>query len=131
MLRAGDCAWTVTTIAGKESGGAHTSVVLSRSKYAYETGQVIVAPLRRPKSSITGVLLQPSDLRRFTQAGLDQDRILDLSQLYTVPLSQIGEPIGRVYEGKLRMILRELSSMAAATAGPLQGRLARVEWAVQ
>jgi len=44
-----------------------------------------------------------------------------------VPLSQIGEPIGRVYEGKLRMILRELSSMAAATAGPLQGRLARVD----
>ncbi|MCC7052551.1 MAG: type II toxin-antitoxin system PemK/MazF family toxin [Gemmatimonadaceae bacterium] len=127
MLRAGDCAWIDTTILGKLSGGAHTCVVLSTAAYAHSTGLAIAAPLRRPNGFTTGVLLQPNDLRRYTPAGLDQARILDLSQLYTVPLSEISAPIGRLHEGKLRTLLRELATMSRADAGPLQGRLARVD----
>lgn len=127
MFRAGDCAWVHTPITGTLCGGAHMCVCLSTPTYANGTGHVIVVPLRRPNRSCTGLLVQPKDLLQYTASGLDQERILDLSQMYSVPRSQIGAAIGRVHAGKLRMILHELSTMTAAHAGPLQGQIARVE----
>lgn len=89
---------------GELGGGQHLSVVLSSSDY-HRGGSAIIAPLRR---------LRPNGFRRavyqheFAPAigymPLDQDRVIDLGQVVSVPTQTLGRKAGVISRSALERV---------------------------
>lgn len=123
----GSVYWMDLTIPGMRSGGDHTCVAVSDPSYTKEHGLVVLAPMRRVPPCLGRMAIHDSDFIHFDRWVLKDRRIIDLTQLWSVSVSDLGHLVACLRPGR-RTLLRHAASEVLQLGGPWQqpGRIVEV-----
>ncbi|MDH4335405.1 MAG: type II toxin-antitoxin system PemK/MazF family toxin [Chloroflexota bacterium] len=89
---------------GEASGGEHLAVVLSAPGY-HAGGSAILAPLRRTRATAFRIEVRQHEFSPMPgHMSLDQDRVIDLGQVKSVPTRRLTHKAGLVRSSALQRV---------------------------
>ena len=129
MARQGEAFWIATPLPGEQSGGRHTSVILSCPAYNSRTGFPVIAALRRQRPSQYRVAVHPADFIPVAgQPALDTQRVIGLDQCSGVQAAALTAKHGDVMAGPVRAALALVARQFQIASPPysLRGEIWRL-----